>query len=217
MKLKSFQGGFLFEDLIDKGVYAGFTDNSYAGALGFEFQQLVSLKQVHSNKVVRFQGNPNSFTADGVLTFKEKVMLTVRTADCLPVFVFDSVSKAVGIIHLGWKPARVGIIKSFFGAAGDDISGENLWVGIGPGLRGRCFEVGEEFLEIDCFRNFLVKYNSGYWLDLARFAKAQFVSRGVRRENIIDSGICSLCSDKFFSYRRNKTEKRTLNFITKCV
>jgi len=79
-----------------------------------------------------------------------------------------------------------------------------LTAAIGPGARGCCYEVGDEL--IDRFAIYGSAAINGDHLDLATVARQQLVAAGV--DQIIDCGICTICSseDQFFSYRRDGGE-----------
>ena len=218
---------YFFEEFLDFGVVAGFTDKAYSGlkveedvkrissSLDFTYQKLSYLNQVHGSTVILPEAETQVFTGDGLLSDKNKEILLVRTADCLPLFFYESTKKVIGIIHLGWRPAKENIIAVFIDKL-KDVFGAGLkeaFLGIGPGLRRSCFEVGREFLDFSCFAGFIEERDSKYYLDMVSFLKRSFVARGFKKENFLDSQICSFCDSNFYSARRDKTDKRTLSFI----
>ncbi len=220
------KGVYVFEEFEELGVVAGFTDKRFAGIdieadfkkvseyLDITYDRIVYLEQVHSNNIVLPESTANLYKGDGLVTFRENEVLVVRTADCLPVFICDCDNRFVGMIHLGWRPAKSGIIDNFIRLAGTEwkLNFKDLFAGIGPGLRDCCFEVGEEFLGYDCFKEYICKRNGKYFLDLAVFMKNKFIQAG-SGDNFLDTGICSAEDESFYSYRRNKTANRTLSFI----
>ncbi|MBU1206801.1 MAG: polyphenol oxidase family protein [Proteobacteria bacterium] len=70
---------------------------------------LVALRQVHGDRVVVFAGGsqqPGDLwrqEGDALITCLPGYALSVFTADCLPVLLFDPVQQAVSIVHAGWK------------------------------------------------------------------------------------------------------------------
>lgn len=227
MGLVKEKGVYIFEEFLDFGILAGFTDRTFPGliveddlkaissSLDFTYQNLHYLNQVHGNSVIYPKGNTRIYTADGLISDKKRQVLIVRTADCIPVFFYDSLRSVSGIIHLGWKPAKENILNEFIDKATEDLK-VNLnesFIGIGPGLRKCCFEVKEEFLSFSCFSDFIEKRNSRYFLDMVAFLKKTFIDRGLLRDNFLDSQICTICNKEFYSYRRDKTQNRTISFI----
>ena len=77
---------------------------------------------------------------------KKGMLLSVRSADCLPILLADPRRRAVAAVHTGWKGAlgrvpekTVGVMRALFGSDPRDIAAS-----IGPGIRSCCYEVGEE-------------------------------------------------------------------------
>ena len=74
-------------------------------------------------------------------------------------------------------------------------------MGFGPAIRKCCYEVEEKFTQL--FKSGIIKKKNKTYLDLIANNKGQLLKSGVRRKNILDSGICTCCEDKdFFSFRR---------------
>jgi YfiH family protein len=109
---------------------------------------LVTARQIHSAVIHHITDVPKEpLTGDGLITNLPGVVLSVRTADCIPVLLADRKRKAIGAFHAGWRGtlARivekgVGEMQAKFGSLPKDIV-----AAIGPGIHRCCFEVGEEF------------------------------------------------------------------------
>ncbi len=83
---------------------------------------------------------------DALLTDRAGVLLSVRSADCVPVLLADPKRRAVAAVHAGWRGAlegclekTVGEMRRVFGSRPRD-----LVAAIGPSIRVCCYEVGEE-------------------------------------------------------------------------
>ncbi len=151
------------------------------------------------------QKNPK---ADGLVAFEDNLLLTIKTADCFPLFFWNK--NTVGIIHCGWRSLRKGIIKNLF----KYIKTKSTQFFIGPGIRDCCYIVGKEFQSF--FKDFIDKRNRNLYLNLPKFIISELREKNIDSKNITDSKLCTFCrSDLFFSYRRGDTEKRTLSFIIK--
>ncbi|HWR14449.1 MAG TPA: peptidoglycan editing factor PgeF [Terriglobales bacterium] len=109
---------------------------------------LVTTRQVHSAVIHHVQQVPKEpLVGDGVITDLRGVVLTVRTADCIPVLLADKKKKAVGAFHAGWRGTLARIVEKGvgemhlkFGSQPKDIS-----AAIGPGIHRCCYEVDESF------------------------------------------------------------------------
>jgi polyphenol oxidase len=89
---------------------------------------------------------------DALITAEPGVLLTIRTADCLPVLVADRRLRWVAAIHAGWRGALARVIEKTIGEL-RRIAGsgpEDLLAVLGPGIGRCCYEVGGEV--IDAFR-----------------------------------------------------------------
>jgi hypothetical protein len=136
--------------------------------LGVERFALASLRQVHSASVYqvlratsggleyRFAGNrlpeqPGLAqpAGDALLTEEAGILLSVRTADCLPVLLVDPKHRAVAAVHAGWRGAlarllekAIGEMRRVYGSEPETLLGV-----LGPSIRACCYEVGEEVKE----------------------------------------------------------------------
>ena len=136
--------------------------------LGAEHFTLASLRQVHSTNVYqvlratpgkleyRFCGNrmPEQLgetppTGDALLTDEAGILLSVRTADCLPVLLVDPKRRAVAAVHSGWRGALARIVEKAVGEMRRVYGSEprNVLAVLGPSIRACCYEVGEEVVE----------------------------------------------------------------------
>ena len=223
MKLSYKKGVYFFEE---ENILLGFTDKSFSGVnvnkevkkvaniLDFDFEALSYLKQIHSSKIFQARDSGNIYSGDGLFTLEKLRLLLIRTADCLPLFFYSYKDNLVGLIHLGWKPAYRGILEIFFDRIEKfKIELESSYLLIGPGLRECCFEVKRDFMAFDFFKNFILKRREKYFLDLGSFVKNEFIKRGFKEKNVLDTRFCSYCLENFYSFRRDRTQNRTLSFI----
>jgi len=108
---------------------------------------LISVRQIHSDIIHRVSRESVSpLVGDGLVTDTPELLLAVLTADCLPVILVDARRRAVGVFHAGWRGTLkrivekgVGEMRRCFGSRARDLR-----AAIGPGIRGCCYEVGEE-------------------------------------------------------------------------
>ena len=73
-------------------------------------KNLILLNQIHSNKVISINKVPKrKLLGDALITSKKKFALGILTADCAPVFIYDSKKKIISAIHAGWKLSLIHI------------------------------------------------------------------------------------------------------------
>jgi hypothetical protein len=113
---------------------------------------LVSLRQIHSDLIHRIEGmqddhTPDQLSAgDGIVSDTPGVLVTVQTADCLPIILVDPKRRAVGVFHAGWRGTVQRIVEKGVGEMRKHFGSDprKLVAAIGPGVQGCCYEVGEE-------------------------------------------------------------------------
>ncbi len=169
-----------------------------------------TLRQVHSDLVLTGNSPGDCGQGDALVTNRQGIAVSVRTADCFPVLLADSGRRAVAAIHAGWRGTAAQIVRKTvermgaeFGTRPADIS-----AAIGPGIGACCYEVGEEVA-----REFGFEVRTH--LDLARENRRQLETAGVPAENIEALGVCTFCdAERFFSYRREReTAGRMVSLI----
>lgn len=208
----------IFKDFFSPSIIAGFTTKAIDGDLPESIEkipilknnnlQLAYLKQIHSDNI-HFVKEKSLNEGDGLFTDTNNLALVVRTADCLPLFLSSDKENVIGIIHMGWRGAAGGILDNI----SYDLS--SFKVACGVGLRHCCYEVGEEFLYYPNFKDYIDKRDVKLYFNPISFVRDVLIKKGLKPQNFYDSDICSLCSRDFFSYRRDKTDLRTLSFIFK--
>jgi YfiH family protein len=110
---------------------------------------LLGVHQIHSAEVVVVddpeQPRPR---ADGLVTAREGIALSVLTADCQPVLFADPVAGVVGAAHAGWKGALAGVLEATIAAmVGLGARADQIGAVIGPTISQRAYEVGPEFFD----------------------------------------------------------------------
>jgi YfiH family protein len=178
--------------------------------LKIEEDKLAIPKQIHS-AFVKNASEPGMYSeTDALYTNSIEILLSVQTADCLPIFVYDPNKKVIAVIHAGWKGSLKGIvpktlellIKEF---AIDTI---NLKIAIGPGIQGTCFEVREDVYSK--FPDIFLKEhesNEKKYLNLQAYIKNQLMVNGIVENNIYIDTTCTHCdTDRFYSYRCDKDQ-----------
>jgi YfiH family protein len=177
-----------------------------------ETGSLITGEQVHGDHiqvVTRAERGKTIAVTDGLITREKGVVLGVLVADCLPIFIYDPKTPAVGIVHAGWRgtvqsvaqKAILAMVNAF------QTKPEETEVAIGPGIRACCFvtqaDVATQFqsnfseaVREDCQR---------FYLDLAAVNRKMLQSSGVKTERISEASFCTCCQpERFFSYRASQ-------------
>jgi YfiH family protein len=195
-------------------------------ASGRKTWPLVSLRQIHSDLIQSVDRiSEPSMAGDGLVTDKPGLLVAIQTADCLPIILADRKRRAVGVFHAGWRGTVKRIVEKGVGEMRKHFRTDprDLVAAIGPGVRGCCYEVGEEvrnrfegqfayastlFREVkesDPVREkypllFLTARAPGHgelpakiFLDLVEANRRQLLDSGVPAKNIDTAAPCTAC------------------------
>lgn len=200
-----------------------------SSAIGSDYTHLVKTNQEHTDevKVITKKINENEpdfnleqySKTDGMVTKNKDLMLATTNADCILLLFFDPVRKAIGNTHSGWKGTlqRISVntvekMKSEFGSNPEDII-----CCICPSIRKCHFEVDrdvkelfeDEFQDLDNLNEIIEEKtpNAKWNIDTVLINKTILEKAGLKSENIIDSGICSVCNSSLVhSFRVEKQD-----------
>ncbi len=163
---------------------------------------VASLWQVHGNKTIKVN-SPTSRTeqADGLVTDKKNLTLSIRMADCQPLIAYDPESNIVGLVHVGWRGLVAGAIPEFFKI----MNPASSYVCIGPSLCQKCAIFSDPKNELpNVDSKFVDEANS---VDLMGAADEQLSELGVSEDRIERITACTSCNpDKYWAYRGGDKE-----------
>jgi YfiH family protein len=198
-----------------------------AKAAGFTYEHMVFSDQVHET-TIRTVGQKDRGKGylresdikrvDGLMTNEPDVVLTTFYADCVPIYFYDPVQKAIALSHAGWRGTLNQIGKrtvekmcETYGSKPEDII-----AAIGPSIGQCCFEVdapvADEFLAgLPFAKEFITARTEKYDIDLWGINKQILVNAGLNPENIETAGLCTKCNaDTFYSHRVCGKERGSL-------
>ena len=153
---------------------------------------------------------------DGLITNKKYIVLATTNADCILLLFFDPVNKVIANVHSGWRGTiqRISVKTVQKMVNKFNCKPENIICCICPSIRKCHFEVENDVKEIfeKEFKDLKIEQNNDImekqkhkekWnIDTLLINKILLKQEGLKQENIIDSGICSVCnSDLIHSYR----------------
>ncbi len=182
------------------------------------------LRQVHGIDVLRFEnaqalsGNflRDEPVADASVTSRKNVVLSVLTADCLPVLFCNEAGTEVAAAHAGWRGLAAGMLEKTVQAMHSQP--ENIIAWLGPAAGPLVYEVGAEvrdaFLHHD--KNAETAFSAtreNHWLvDLYQLARMRLNAVGITK--IHGGEHCTISEpEKFFSHRRDRRTGRMASII----
>ena len=172
-------------------------------AMGLRLEDLALPRQVHSDNVcwMKEPGRPEQ--TDAVITDQPGLCVCVKTADCIPILLYDTRKRVVAAVHAGWRGTVSRIvqktIKRMLPQNPDDLHAI-----IGPGISLEWFEVGDEVYEAFRTAGFpmerIAKKALRWHIDLWEANRWLLEEQGVK--DIFVEGTCTRTSMDFYSARR---------------
>ncbi|WP_261816715.1 peptidoglycan editing factor PgeF [Vibrio gallicus] len=172
------------------------------------------MNQTHSTVVASVDSpSISAIESDALVTSTPGVVLSVMTADCLPVLFASKNGQQVAATHAGWRGLVGGILENTLECFAQDVT---AW--IGPAIGVEAFEVGEEvrqqFVDIEPSDAIaFIQHKPGKFMaDLPLLAKLRLTRMGCK--DVALSNLCTYSNpETFFSYRRQSNTGRQASFI----
>ena len=160
--------------------------------------------QVHSTSIFNLDLNIEEY--DGYIERELSVANAIRTADCIPLILWNERKKVIIGLHCGWRGIASGIIEKAL--QNDELDITHAY--IGPHISKNHFEVKRDFIEsfqeqglnID---RFITVRDDKMYMDLRSLCEAKLHEKHIKIIN--KESYCSFAeSDLFFSWRRDKNQ-----------
>lgn len=164
---------------------------------------------------------------DALATQLPSLCICVRTADCIPVLLWDDTTHVAAAVHAGWKGTLKRIVESTIEVLRQTYGTQprHLHAIIGPGIGPESFEVGDEVYDLFAQAQFPMQAlakrypdtrnpQAEKWhIDLWECNRQQLIKKGVNADHIHVAGIDTYQNfDRFFSARRH-CDGRIINGI----
>lgn len=212
-----FAAGFTRGALTARALDPDVAARTLAEGLGAPDAQLVRLTQVHGRSILSFEaparkrGHTLLGNGDAVLGCQPNVLLTVASADCVPIVLADAETGWMAAVHAGWRGTAARVLDAALDAL--ETGGvllRNLVAAFGPSIARDRYEVGPEVVAA-----LLDAYGAApegavragprgkAFLDVAAFNEAALRTRGIDPARIHRSGICNAAAADLPSWRRD--------------
>lgn len=143
--------------------------------------------------------------ADAAVARSRGTVLSILTADCLPVLLCARDGSEIGAAHAGWRGLAAGVLEATLAALRTPPAQVLAW--LGPCIGAASYEVGAEVREAfirhapaasACF----AATRLGHWsCDLAALARLRLSAAGL--QHIYGGGFDTFSDTRWYSYRRD--------------
>lgn len=198
-------------------------------AINVDYKNIVKTNQEHTDNIAIANKKINQdfpdinleeySKTDGIVTNRPNLVLSTTNADCILLLFFDPVTKTIANTHSGWKGTLQRIsIKTVEKMINEfNSKPEDIICCICPSIRKCHFEVNRdvkemfenEFKDLNINKNIDImekqKDKEKWNIDTVLINRIILKKAGLKDENIIDSGLCSVCNkDLIHSFRVEK-------------
>ena len=177
--------------------------------MGISRAKLILMHQTHSNKVTEIKdyNYKKKIVADAMITKMRGIAISVVTADCVPIIIYDAKNKIIGCIHAGWKGAFSGIIKNTIKKIKKINPSNILYASIGPCIGGKNYEVDNKFYKKFVSKSrknkiyFRHKNKTKKFFDLRKFVTDKLLKLNILVDQVDRDTFAE--KSNFYSYRRS--------------
>ena len=176
---------------------------------GIAEDRIYLLNQTHGDKIDNTASAGIWEEGDGLYTTEKDRVLVIKTADCMPVFIWSRERPLIANIHSGWRGLQNGIVEKFVREV--LRPGEKAAAYIGPCISQGEYEIGEEVAKYFKQSNSLQKHTKEKYLFGLRERQAEIL-RGYSSIELEMDTTCTRTSENYFSHRAGD-KGRNLNLI----
>ncbi len=189
---------------------------AFLEALEIEADSLAFQEQTHGD-VIQYVDKPGfAGKSDALITDKKNLAISVFSADCTPIFLYDPKKEVIAAVHSGWKGTEKQILNKTIIKLKNDFgtNPQNLLCFIGPTISQKRY-----YVDSDVAEKFDSKYyyydEIKYHLDLKSINYDFLLANGVQPSNIDISPLCTYDNNFLHSFRRaaGKVSGRALGVI----
>ncbi len=204
-------------------------------AINVDYKNIVKTNQEHTDNIAIANKKINQdfpdinleeySKTDGIVTNRPNLVLSTTNADCILLLFFDPVTKTIANTHSGWKGTLQRISVKTVEKMINEFNSkpEDIICCICPSIRKCHFEVDRdvkemfenEFKDLNINKNIDImekqKDKEKWNIDTVLINRIILEKTGLKAENIIDSGLCSVCNKELIHSFRVEKEGYGLN------
>ena len=208
MGIEQFDFSFFF----NHSIHASISNKSSLIELSNDFAVPI---QTHSNNIKFVKKGGIYEDVDGLISSKKyQVPLSIKVADCVPIYLYDIKKEYYGLIHSGWRGTRNKIISKALNVFIKEIGSnpKDIFIVIGPHIQRCCYEINWDVAQ---YFSYVYKKNNKWLLDLNKEIKSDILKFDVPIGQIYTSNICTYESMICESFRRDGLKSKRMVGIIK--
>lgn len=179
---------------------------AFLGELGLADAPLTVAGAVHGAEVARVDEPGGAVEGvDALVTDRRRAPLLATFADCYPILLYDPERPALALVHAGWRGSAAGVARAAVERLRKEYGSrpESLLAGIGPGICGGCYEVGEEVAARFPPEVVRPSPSGRHLLDLAAANRLALLEAGLLPDRVHVLGVCTKETPELPSHRRS--------------
>ncbi len=191
----------------------------FCAAIGADAARLVMTNQVHGTVIRTVSASDGKadpydreeYACDGLITNVPGLALTIFSADCISVLLYDPVRRVIAAVHAGWRGTAGDIVGKAARQMRADYGcrPEEILAAVGPGISQCCFETHADVPEAmtaalgGLAEPHMISLGNGkFKVGLKEINAALLARAGLRPDHIEVSGDCTAClPEKYWSHR----------------
>lgn len=203
--------------------------NSILAKSNLDRATIIEMNQVHGShvividkKLVNAMSGQKIPNTDGMITNLKHTPLMIKTADCIPLVLYDPNNHAVGVCHVGWRGAMqkihlVALLK-MTNLYKSKLQSIKVW--LGPAIQSCCYTLTKppNQRHLPEWQPYITSKKDLWHVDYVQFVIDSLIDAGVKKSNIINSGQCTYHQKQWYSYARaqqtGETDGRFATFVT---
>ncbi|MEK7613578.1 MAG: polyphenol oxidase family protein [Patescibacteria group bacterium] len=150
----------------------------------------------------------DAILGEALITKDARVTLMLLTADCVPVVLYDPHTRAVALLHAGWKPTVLLLGQKVIAFMKEtyNVNPENLYAYLGPGIKKDSYVFPDLAQKNDPrWRPFIEERGRQYAVDLFACNTHVLTESGVLPSHIEVSAIDTGSDTAYYSHVRSRT------------
>ncbi|MFZ9576559.1 MAG: laccase domain-containing protein [Sphingobacteriia bacterium] len=160
------------------------------------------LHQIHGDTIC--MAHTQIQTGDALVCNSDAFLLIIKTADCYPVLIEDTLLSCCAAVHAGWRGVVSRLVsKTLHQMCTLGSKPENLRICIGPGICTRHFKIKSDVSEQLAHAGYAHSHYASGYADLRNCLVDDARAFGISKQHIYHINRCTF-EHEFFSYRRDQ-------------